>query len=223
MVLNTGKKFKISKKGLLSTIACDAEGRATYALEGSVFIAGAVVQWLRDELKVIKNSAATQGFIKQVKDTAGVYFVPAFAGLGAPYWDPNARGIITGLTRGANINHIVRAAIESMAYQTKDVFDLMVKESGLRIKHLAVDGGACRNDFLMQFQADLLGIAVLRPKMVDSTVAGAAHLAGVVAGVWKSKDLVVMRGMDKTFKPRMAKAEVQEKYNGWQAAVKRAL
>ncbi|MBI4309605.1 MAG: glycerol kinase GlpK [Candidatus Omnitrophica bacterium] len=223
MVLNTGNALRISKHGLLATLACDAHGKPVYALEGSVFIAGAVVQWLRDELKVIPDPFATEQAIAGLKDTAGVYFVPAFVGLGAPYWDPNARGIITGLTRGANARHIIRAAIESMAYQTKDVFDLMRRESGLKIKFLAVDGGACRNDFLMQFQADILSIPLMRPRMVDTTVAGAAHLAGVSAGVWPVKDLDAMRGTDKIFRPSMPSQSAKEKYAGWQAAVKRAL
>ncbi len=223
MVLNTGKHLKRADNGLLTTLACDAQGRSVYALEGSVFIAGAVVQWLRDELKVIKTSAEAQEVAARVKDTAGVYFVPAFAGLGAPYWDPDARGLITGLTRGANLSHIVRAAIESMAYQSKDVFDLMSQSSGLKIKSIAVDGGACRNNLLMQFQADLIGASVVRPKMVDSTVAGAAHLAGVTAGLWSVKDLARMRGTDKVFRPSMPASEARAKYAGWQAAVKRAL
>ncbi len=223
MVLNTGQQLRLSRRGLLSTIASDARGQAVYALEGSVFIAGAVVQWLRDELKAIPDSASTEKAISAVKDTAGVYFVPAFVGLGAPHWDPQARGIITGLTRGANVNHIIRAAVESIAYQTKDVFDLMEQESKLKIRSLAVDGGACRNNFLMQFQADLLASAIVRPKMVDTTVTGTAHLAGVMAGIWSVKDLAGMRGVDKVFRPAMSKKSAQEKYEGWQKAVVRAL
>ncbi len=223
MVCNTGKKLKHSKKGLLTTIACDANGSPVYALEGSVFIAGAVVQWLRDELKVIPDSSSSQKIIEGIKDTAGVYFVPAFVGLGAPYWNPEARGIITGLTRGANVKHIIRAALESIAYQTKDVFDLMREESGITIKTLSVDGGACRNNFLMQFQADMLAITVIRPKMVDTTVAGAAHLAGVMAGIWTINDLSKMRGVDKAFKPLMVKSQINGKYSGWQRAVRQAL
>jgi len=223
MVLNTGQRLRISRHGLLSTIACDAFGHPVYALEGSVFIAGAVVQWLRDGLKAIPDSSSTEKAIAAVKDTAGVYFVPAFVGLGAPYWDPHARGTITGLTQGTNVNHIIRAAVESMAYQTKDVFDLMARESGLKIRSLAVDGGACRNDFLMQFQADILSAAVVRPKMVDTTVSGAAHLAGVTAGLWRPKDLAAMRGVDRTFRPSMPGSQVQEKYVGWQKAVQRTL
>ncbi len=223
MLLNTGSKCVYSKKGLLTTLACDAQGKAVYALEGSVFIAGAVVQWLRDELKVIKDSASTENIIKGLEGTNGVYFVPAFVGLGAPYWDQDARGIITGLTRGANVKHIVRAAVEAMAYQTKDVFDLMQKESGLKIKSLSVDGGACRNDFLMQFQADMLSAPVIRPRMVDSTVAGAAYLAGVSIGLWNRRQLATMKVIDRAFKPKLTKTKISELYTGWQKAIRQSL
>ena len=222
MVLNTGNKMRLSKAGLLTTLACDIKGQPVYALEGSVFIAGAVVQWLRDQLKIIPDSASTEKIIHTLKDTNGVYFVPAFVGLGAPYWNPQARGLITGLTRGSNTQHIVRAALESMAYQTKDVFHLMQKESGLKIRSLAVDGGACRNNFLMQFQADILSTPLMRPRMVDSTVAGVAHLAGVAAGLWSIKDLARMRSIDQIFKPRMSKLLVTELYRGWQRAIRQA-
>ncbi len=223
IVLNTGKKLILSQKGLLSTLASDEKGRPVYALEGSVFIAGAVVQWLRDQLGVIKNSGQAETFIQGVRDTHGVYFVPAFVGLGAPYWDSEARGLICGLTRGAGTKHIVRAALESMAYQTKDVFDLMQKESGTRIKALNVDGGACRNDFLMQFQADILGCRIVRPQMIDSTAQGAAHLAGVTIGWWSGKkDLDKLRQTERTFVPAMPSVRRKELYAGWQAAVGRA-
>ena len=206
MLLNTGKKCVYSKKGLLTTLGSDAAGDPVYVLEGAVFIAGAVVQWLRDELKMIKDSSSTEKMITRIKDTNGVYLVPAFVGLGAPYWNAQARGIITGLTRGANARHIVRAALESMAYQTKEVFDLMSQESGLPIKSLTVDGGACRNNFLMQFQADMLGIDVVRPLMVDSTVAGAAYLAGVSIGLWKPQDVLKIKKIERTFKPAHVKS-----------------
>jgi glycerol kinase len=222
MVLNTGSKMKLSGQGLLTTLACDVHGRPTYALEGSVFIAGAVIQWLRDQLKVIPSSSSTEKFLKEAKDNGGVYFVPAFVGLGAPYWDANARGLITGLTRGSNVSHIIRAALESMAYQTKDVFDLMQKVSGLKIKSLAVDGGACQNNFLMQFQADLLFASIVRPVMIDSTVAGAAYLAGIKAGLWSSKDLQRLRQIQTVFRPRMNKSQVQQFYAGWQKAIRQA-
>lgn len=219
IVLNTGKKLITSKGGLLSTIACDSKGDPVYALEGSVFIAGAVVQWLRDELKVIKSSAECEGAIRGLKDTNGVYFVPAFVGLGAPYWNGAARGIISGLTRGANVRHIIRAALESIAYQTKDVFDLMQKESGQKIRELRVDGGACRNDFLMQFQSDMLNCRITRPKVIDSTAQGAAHLAGVTVGLWREDDLRKFHFKDSAFKPRMSQAIRQELYRGWSNAV----
>lgn len=219
MVMNMGRQCAMSKNGLLTTIACDEQGQPVYALEGSVFIGGAVVQWLRDELKVIPNSAAAEESCTAVKDTAGVYFVPAFVGLGAPFWDPDARGIITGLTRGANVRHIIRAAVESIAYQTKDVFDLMKKESGLNISSMSVDGGACANSFLMQFQSDMIGVPVARPKQLDTTVAGAAQLAGVQAGIWSPKDLQAMRRVEKVFHPKMPKVQARERYAGWQKAV----
>jgi len=223
MLLNTGPKCVYSKKGLLTTLGCDADGKPVYVLEGAVFIAGAVMQWLRDELKLIKDSASSEKMIEKIKDSEGVYFVPAFVGLGAPYWNQEARGIITGLTRGTNVQHIVRAALESMAYQTKEVFDLMSQESGLKIKVLAVDGGACRNNFLMQFQADMLRIPIARPVMVDSTVAGAAYLAGIGVGLWKPKDLLKIKKIEREFKPCMPATEVNLKYKGWQKAVRQAL
>ncbi len=223
MLLNTGNKCVYSKKGLLTTLGCDALGSPVYVLEGAVFIAGAVIQWLRDELKMIKSSSSSEEMISALKDTNGVYLVPAFVGLGAPYWNSQARGIITGLTRGTNTRHIVRAALESMAYQTKEVFDLMSKESGLRIKSLAVDGGACRNNFLMQFQADMLAIPIVRPLMVDSTAAGAAYLAGVSIGLWKPQDILKIKTIERTFKPRMPRSTAKSKYEGWAHAVRQAL
>jgi glycerol kinase len=223
MLLNTGGKCVYSQKGLLTTLGSDAAGAPVYVLEGAVFIAGAVIQWLRDELKMIKDSSSTEAMIAGVKDTNGAYLVPAFVGLGAPYWNSQARGIITGLTRGTNARHIVRAALESMAYQTKEVFDLMSKESGLRIKYLSVDGGACRNNFLMQFQADMLNIPILRPLMVDSTAAGAAYLAGVSIGLWKPQDVLKIKKIERRFKPRMARPTAKSKYDGWCHAVRQAL
>jgi glycerol kinase len=223
MLLNTGSKCVYSKKGLLTTLGSDAAGRPVYVLEGSVFIAGAVIQWLRDELKIIKDSASSEKMISGIKDTNGVYLVPAFVGLGAPYWIPDARGIITGLSRGTNARHIVRAALESMVYQTKEVFDLMSKESGLQIKSLAVDGGACRNNFLMQFQADMLATHIVRPLMVDSTAAGAAYLAGVSIGLWKPQDVFKIKAIERTFKPRMSRSMAKSKYEGWCHAVRQAL
>lgn len=222
MLLNTGDKCVYSSKGLLTTLGCDAQGRSVYVLEGAVFMAGAVVQWLRDGLKIIKDSSSTEKMISGLQDTNGVYLVPAFVGLGAPYWDPQARGIITGLTRGSQARHIVRAALESMAYQTKEVLELMRRESGLKILSLNVDGGACRNNFLMQFQADILSVPITRPLMVDTTVAGAAYLAGVSAGLWKPKDILKIKKTERIFTPGMSRPTAKAKYNGWCRAVRQA-
>ncbi len=223
MLLNTGSSAKFSKNGLLTTIACDQRGHPVYALEGAVFIAGAAKQWLRDGLKVIKHAKDTPTSFKKTKDNAGVYFVPAFTGLGAPYWRPDARGAIVGLTRGANADHIIRAAVEAIAYQTKDVFDIMRQESGLRISALDVDGGASVDDCLMQFQADMLGISIRRPRQLDSTVLGAAQLAGVTAGIWEPGDLKALRKQDKIFSPRMPKRQAEDLYRGWKDAIRRVL
>jgi glycerol kinase len=187
LVLNTGKKFLKSSKGLLTTLASDESGNPVYALEGSIFIGGAVMQWLRDELKLIKTAQESEKIIKGLTDTNGAYVVPAFVGLGAPYWDSRARGIICGLTRGVNQAHIVRAALESIAYQTKDVFDVMQMELGKKIRELKVDGGASHNNFLMQFQADVLGVPVLRPAITETTALGAAGLAGLAVGLWEGE------------------------------------
>jgi glycerol kinase len=222
LVLNTGKKYIHSSKGLLTTLASDALGQPVYALEGSVFIAGAVVQWIRDQLGVIKNSSEIETAIKGTEDTAGVYFVPAFAGLGAPYWDAEVRGIMTGLTRGSNLKHILRAALESICYQTKDVFDLMQKESKTRIKELKVDGGACRNNFLMQFQSDILNAKIIRPKIIESTAFGVAQLAGIAAGLWNKRELSKLSQVDAIFSPKMNDKYRRELYEGWQKAIKKA-
>ncbi len=224
IVLNTGKKIIHSKKGLLTTIAVDDKGHPVYAMEGSVFIAGAVVQWLRDELKVLKSAQESEEIAQSVTHTNGVYLVPAFTGLGAPYWDSQARGVISGLTRGANMSHIIRAALESMAYQTKDVFDIMQKESGCKIKELKVDGGASGNNFLMQFQADILNCSITRPCVTESTALGVALLAGVTAGIWKGKkDLEKAQKKDKVFMPTMSASQRKTLYEGWQRAVKRLI
>ncbi len=223
LVLNTGNKCVISKHGLLTTLASDAKGEPVYALEGSVFIAGALIQWLRDELKMIKSSSETSEIARRVKDTNGVYIVPAFAGLGAPFWDSQARGILTGLTRGANRVHLVRAALEAIAYQTKDVFDLMEKEFGKKINFLNVDGGACRNDFLMQFQADILNRRIVRPKMIETTAKGVALLAGVTVGLWNAqKDLRILQKGEKIFAPKLSISKIQTLYKGWQKALRQA-
>lgn len=221
LIFSTGKKLIYSKAGLLTTISCDAKGQPVYALEGAIFITGAVIQWLRDELKIIKNAADTEKLIQGVKSTEGVYFVPAFTGLGAPYWVSEARGLICGLTRGSSRKHIIRAALESIAYQTKDVFEIMQKAFGKRLKEMRVDGGACGNDFLMQFQADILECKVLRPKTIESTAQGAAHLAGVTTGLWQRKDLDKMHKTDRIFKPKMAARERKRLYAGWQQALRK--
>lgn len=221
MLMNTGEKGTPSKTGLLTTIAWRKGGKTEYALEGSVFVAGAAVQWLRDGLGMIVNAAETEALATSVNDTNGVYFVPAFVGLGAPYWDMNARGAIVGLTRGATRAHIVRAALEAMAYQTRDVIECMQQDSGIKAKELRVDGGATRNDFLCQFQADILGIPVVRPVITETTALGAAYLAGLAVGFWKNdKEIATQWQQEKRFEPKMKKPEREALYAGWQQAVK---
>jgi glycerol kinase len=222
LVLNTGEHRVISRRGLLTTLCCDAKGRAAYALEGSVFVAGAAVQWLRDELGLVKTAAETGPIAESVADTAGVYVVPAFTGLGAPYWDADARGAIVGLTRGAGRSHLVRATLESLAYQSRDVIDAMNEESGVPLRELRVDGGASSNDFLMQFQADVLGVPVDRPRLVETTAAGAAFLAGLGTGFWRDADaLAATRRRDRLFTPSMTADRREALYAGWKAAVAR--
>ncbi len=222
LLMNTGDELVHSKRGLLTTLACDAQGRPAYALEGSVFIAGAAMQWLRDELGLIASAAESEELARAVDDTAGVYMVPAFVGLGAPYWDMEARGALVGLTRGANRKHVVRATLESLAYQTKDVCDAMIADAGLSLKELRVDGGACRNDFLMQFQADILGVAVDRPNVIETTALGAAFLAGLGSGFWSSPSEVAgVRSTDRRFEPAMDAAHAAALYDGWKQAVAR--
>ena len=222
LLMNTGSEHRISDGGLLTTVACDGLGRPAYALEGSIFIAGAAVQWLRDELQLVSQASETEEIARSVPDTAGVYVVPAFAGLGAPYWDMDARGAIVGLTRGANRRHIVRATLESLAYQTRDVLDVMDRDSGTRIRELRVDGGAAANDFLMQFQADVLGVTVERPALVETTAAGAAYLAFIGAGLYAgAEELTGVRRVERRFEPRMREAERNRLYAGWRRAVER--
>lgn len=224
ILLNTGKKRVNSKHGLITTLACGPEGRVAYALEGSVFIAGAAIQWLRDQLGILKSSADSEKMALAVKDNAGVYFIPAFVGLGAPYWDQNARGTIVGLTRGANKNHLVRAALEAMCYSTKDVLDTMTRDSRLATRDLKVDGGAVANNFLCQFQADLLGIKILRPKIIETTSLGAAYLAGLAVGFWQnSAEIKKLWAKDKEFTPKIMKTEADKLYSGWQAAINKTL
>jgi glycerol kinase len=222
LMMNMGQGSPISPGGLLTTIACDARGSASYALEGSVFVAGAAVQWLRDELGIIRNAAEAEVLASSVPDTCGVYVVPAFSGLGAPYWDMGARGAVVGLTRGATRAHIVRATLESLAYQTRDVVDVMNRDSGIPIQELRVDGGASANNFLMQFQADLLGIPIDRPAMVEATAMGSALLAGLGVGLFKDVEILHgFRHREHRFLPRMPAAERECLYAGWKSAVER--
>jgi glycerol kinase len=221
VLAQTGTDAIASERGLVTTIACGPNGAPSYALEGSIFIAGAAVQWLRDGLKIIKKAAETEALARSVDSTLGVYVVPAFVGLGAPYWDPDARGAVVGLTRGVTRAHLVRATLESLAYQTRDVIDTMTGESGKPITTLRVDGGASANDFLMQFQADVLGTAVDRPKVVETTALGAALLAGLAVGLWKQTELDRVRVVDRVFRPRMRQPERDRLYAGWLEAVER--
>jgi glycerol kinase len=222
LLMNTGGQATASRTGLLTTIAWRVNGETEYALEGSVFIAGAAVQWLRDGLGIIASAAETEALATSVSDNQGVYFVPAFVGLGAPYWDQDARGAIVGLTRGATRAHLARAALEAMAYQTRDVVECMQRDSGIKAKELRVDGGATRNDFLCQFQADILGIPVVRPVVTETTALGAAYLAGLAVGFWKNeKEIAQQWQVEKRFEPQMKKSEREQLYEGWQAAVAR--
>ncbi|WP_062265168.1 glycerol kinase GlpK [Endozoicomonas arenosclerae] len=223
LLKNTGDKPVKSTHGLLTTIAYSLNGQVNYALEGSVFMGGASVQWLRDELGLVRDAADTAYFASKVEDTNGVYVVPAFVGLGAPYWDPYARGAIFGLTRGANRNHIVRATLEAIAYQSRDLIDAMEQDSGIKLSQLKVDGGAVANDFLMQFQSDILGVTVSRPELIESTAAGAAYLAGLAVGFWEStEELSKLVQVDKQFEPEMADEKRSELYKGWKKAVERS-
>jgi glycerol kinase len=222
LLLNVGRERVDPGAGLLLTLACDSSGQPCYAVEGSVFIAGAVVQWLRDGLGVIASAAETQALAESVADTQGVYLVPAFAGLGAPHWDMYARGGILGITRGTNRAHIVRAALESIAFQTGELTAAVQKATGHAFGELRVDGGACRNDFLMQFQADLLGCPINRSAQIESTGMGAAFLAGRAVGVWKTPEaLAALRTSDKIFFPKIDADTRQGLYRGWTAAVER--
>lgn len=222
MLMNTGEKIVKSHNGLLTTIAWSLNGKVEYALEGSIFVAGAAIQWLRDELKIIHDAADSEYFAKKVSSTNGVYLVPAFTGLGAPYWDMYARGAIVGLTRGANRNHIIRAALESIAYQTKDVIEAMIEDSGINLTLLKVDGGASANNFLMQFQSDILNVNIERPEITETTALGAAYLAGLAVGFWKSKGEIIQNwNINKKFKPIMTEEERDRLYTGWKKAVGR--
>lgn len=222
LLLNTGEKPVFSQNGLLTTVAWGLDGKVNYAIEGSVFVCGAAIQWLRDELSLMKNSAESERMALSVKDAGGVYVVPAFVGLGAPYWDPYARGSIFGLTRGANKNHLVRATLESLAYQCNDLLCAMASDLGKELLSLKVDGGACANNFLMQFQSDILSKEVLRPQCIETTSLGAAYLAGLAVGYWKNQDDVLENWqIDRTFVPAMEDEQRQALLSGWIKAVER--
>ncbi|MCY6356456.1 glycerol kinase GlpK [Clostridium sp. ZS2-4] len=224
LLMNTGEKAVASKNGLLTTIAASTSDKVEYALEGSIFIGGAVIQWLRDELRMVKSSPESEKYAEAVENTNGVYLVPAFVGLGAPYWDQYARGTMVGLTRGAKKEHIIRAALESMAYQTYDVLKAMEEDSGIELKELKVDGGACANNFLMQFQSDVLSVKVQRPEIIETTALGAAYLAGLAVGYWKDRDDVTRNwAISRNFEPSMSKENSKELLEGWHKAVKRSL
>ena len=223
ILMQTGEKKIKSENGLLSTIAWGINGKVEYALEGSVFMGGALVQWLRDEMELLDEASDSNYLASKVEDTNGVVIVPAFAGLGAPYWDMYARGTIIGLTRGSNRNHIIRAALEAIAYQSKDVIDAMIQDSGLKLTSLKVDGGATENDFLMQFQSDILNTNIQKPKVTETTALGAAYLAGLAVGFWSSKDDIKDNwSIAKTFIPEMPAPQVESLYKQWKRAVERS-
>ncbi len=223
MLMNTGQHLQYSKNGLLTTIAWGLDGEVHYALEGSVFIAGAAVQWLRDALKIIKTASDTQSIAESLTGDNPVYFVPAFSGLGAPYWDMNARGSIFGLTRDTGAEHLIRATLEAIAYQTVDVLQAMQKDSGIELQALKVDGGACANDYLMQFQADILGVPVEKPECIESTAIGAAYLAGLGIGLWTKEQIMKTKEIDKTFTPTFNNQKRGRLYKGWQKALKKSM
>src|SRR5690625_5235281 len=220
MLMNTGEKGVPSENGLLTTLAWGVDGKVEYALEGSIFVAGSAVQWLRDGLRMIESAPVSEEYAEKVSSTDGVYVVPAFVGLGTPYWDSEARGAIFGLARGTTKEHFIRATLESIAYQTKDVLDAMIVDSGIDLKSLRVDGGAVTNDFLMQFQSDILGVAVDRPVVQETTALGAAYLAGLAVGYWKDQEEIAKQWkVDQTFKPKSSDEERTRLYHGWQKAV----
>ncbi|MEW6227357.1 MAG: glycerol kinase GlpK [Bacillota bacterium] len=224
VLMNAGPTFVRSKSGLITTIAWGIDGRVEYALEGSVFIAGAAIQWLRDELELIESAAQSEEHAARVPDSGGVYVVPAFVGLGAPYWDMYARGTIVGITRGTSRAHLIRAALESIAYQSRDVIEAMVKDSGISLAALRVDGGAARNNLLMQFQADILGVPVERPAVTETTALGAAYLAGLATGFWEGRSEITKRWKaEARFAPTMSEDTRERLYRGWNKAVSRAL
>ena len=224
MLMNSGDKPILSKNDLLTTIAWKIDGQVSYALEGSIFVAGSVVQWLRDGLGIIRSSSEVEELAAQVEDTDGVYFVPALTGLGAPWWDPYARGLIDGINRGTKAAHIARASLEGIAFQTMDIVNAMAKDAELNLKELRVDGGASRNNLMMQFQADILGIPVTRPATTETTALGAAFFAGLAVGFWKDKDeLKRLIGVERQFMPKASNEKVEKKIAGWKDAVRRTL
>jgi glycerol kinase len=223
MLMHTGEQIVASKRNLLSTVACRIGGRTEYALEGSVFVAGAAVQWLRDGLGIIRSSGEVEALAASVPDNGGVYLVPAFTGLGAPHWDPYARGALFGLTRGSNAGHLARAVLESIAFQTVDLLSAMKDDAGIEIKELRVDGGATANDLLMQFQADLLGVPVVRPKVRETTALGAAFLAGLAVDFWHERSQIgELWQADRIFVPAMERARVEELLGCWGRALERS-
>jgi glycerol kinase len=224
MLMNTGEKAVRSEHGLLTTIAWGINGKVEYALEGSIFVAGSAIQWLRDGLRMLKNAKDSEDYAKKVDSTEGVYVVPAFVGLGTPYWDSDVRGAVFGLTRGTSKEHFVRATLESLAYQTKDVLSAMEADSGIELKTLRVDGGAVMNNFLMEFQSDLLNVPVQRPVVNETTALGAAYLAGLAVGYWDSQEEIAAQwAIDRTFEPQMSDEIRDQLYNGWKKAVKAAM
>ncbi len=224
LLMNTGEKAVESKNGLLTTIAIGMNGKVEYALEGSVFVGGASIQWLRDELKLINDAADTEYFASKVEDSNGVYVVPAFVGLGSPYWDMSARGTISGITRGTNRNHIVRATLESIAYQSRDLIEAMKEDSGIDLTKLKVDGGAVKNNFLMQFQSDVLGVDVQRPNITETTAMGGAYLAGLAVGFWKDKNEIKEKlQVSRKFQPTIKNTKKEKLYAGWKKAVYRSI
>lgn len=224
LLLNTGNEPHINADGLISTVAWSINSKPTYALEGSVFVGGAVIQWLRDQLGIISSAAESEYVASQVKDTAGVYFVPAFTGLGAPHWDQYAKGTVVGITRGTNRSHIVRAALEAIAFQSHDIIRTMERSAQISLKELNVDGGACANDLLMQFQSDILGTVINRPACIESTALGAAYLAGLATGFYKNtNDIKTNKAVSKRFLPEIAKTLADEKISGWNNALRKTL
>ena len=223
LLMNTGKNMNLSSNGLLTTIACSTSNSVNYALEGSVFIAGAAIQWLRDSLKLIKNASETEKIANSIDELKDIYVVPAFAGLGAPYWDMYSRGAIFGLSRDTGRKQIIKATLESLAYQTKDIIDVMERDSNLKLKSLKVDGGACKNDYLMQFQSNLINSEVLRPEIIESTAMGAGYLAGISSSLWDKDKIISNQRIDKKFDSKIDSIKRNKLYKGWEKAVKRTL